>query len=239
VSVVHAHRRIVATPIAPAGFPHGGPAHAHRGGCGSPSAVEPAARGRAVSRARPGGGRQRAAGVRSDRGGRGDAAEAGRARAAVHGGRGVRHRPGRLRVARGVSDSSAPRPARVRRLRRGWGRAPRARARPPDPAPARPTGSSSGGSWTGARSRSRPRSAASAPRCASTSTSGATSFAPWRSGRARWGRASCRPPWAGDFSDHAVVGRTRIPGRAEVYWELPEGPFVYWRARITSVELLD
>lgn len=46
-------------------------------------------------------------------------------------------------------------------------------------------------------------------------------------------------PWAGDSGEYAVVGDTRLPTRAEVYWDLDEGRFVYWRGRITSAELLD
>lgn len=46
-------------------------------------------------------------------------------------------------------------------------------------------------------------------------------------------------PWAGDFSEYAVVGDIRTPTRAEVYWDLDEGRFVYWRGGVTSVELLD
>jgi hypothetical protein len=44
-------------------------------------------------------------------------------------------------------------------------------------------------------------------------------------------------PWLGVFSDYAVVGGIRLPTRADVHWELPEGPFVYWRGTVTSVEL--
>jgi hypothetical protein len=31
----------------------------------------------------------------------------------------------------------------------------------------------------------------------------------------------------------------RIPTCAEAYWELDQERFVYWRARVTSAELLD
>ena len=44
-------------------------------------------------------------------------------------------------------------------------------------------------------------------------------------------------PWAGSFGDYAVVGGIRVPTRGEVRWELPDGPFVYWRGTITSLEL--
>jgi Family of unknown function (DUF6544) len=53
----------------------------------------------------------------------------------------------------------------------------------------------------------------------------------------REGKTSVRRPWAGRFGDYAVVGGIRIPTRGEVRWELPDGPFTYWRATITSLEL--
>jgi hypothetical protein len=53
------------------------------------------------------------------------------------------------------------------------------------------------------------------------------------------GKTFVPTPWAGEFRDYSIVGGTRIPTSAEVYWKLPEGPFVYWRGSITAVELLD
>lgn len=46
-------------------------------------------------------------------------------------------------------------------------------------------------------------------------------------------------PWGGDFRDHTEVGGVRIPARGEVYWDLPEGRFTYWRATVTDLETLD
>lgn len=43
-------------------------------------------------------------------------------------------------------------------------------------------------------------------------------------------------PWIGEFSDYQHVGGTLVPARGEVRWELPGGPFTYWRGRITSLE---
>ena len=43
--------------------------------------------------------------------------------------------------------------------------------------------------------------------------------------------------WGGRFSDYAWVGGIRIPTRGEVYWDLPDGRFVYWRGQVTAVEL--
>jgi hypothetical protein len=51
------------------------------------------------------------------------------------------------------------------------------------------------------------------------------------------GKTSVPRPWAGSFGDYAVVGGIRVPTRAEVRWELPDGPFPYWRGTITSLEL--
>lgn len=44
-------------------------------------------------------------------------------------------------------------------------------------------------------------------------------------------------PWAGTYGDYAIVGGVRVPTRGEVRWELPDGPFVYWRGTIASLEL--
>lgn len=44
-------------------------------------------------------------------------------------------------------------------------------------------------------------------------------------------------PWRGHVGDFAVLGGIRVPTRAEVGWDLPEGLFVYWQGRITGVEL--
>jgi len=52
------------------------------------------------------------------------------------------------------------------------------------------------------------------------------------------GRAIAPTPWSGTFWDHAPAGGLRVPMRAEVAWHLPEGPFTYWRAEVTSVEVV-
>lgn len=51
------------------------------------------------------------------------------------------------------------------------------------------------------------------------------------------GKASVPTPWGGVFGDYEVVGGIRLPTRADVRWELPEGPFAYWSGRVTSLEL--
>ena len=42
--------------------------------------------------------------------------------------------------------------------------------------------------------------------------------------------------WVGLFRDYAEVGGIRIPTEAEVYWDLPDGPFTYWRGTVTSLQ---
>jgi hypothetical protein len=44
--------------------------------------------------------------------------------------------------------------------------------------------------------------------------------------------------WGGELSDYRTLGGMRMPTRGEVYWELTEGRFVYWRGEITSAEAL-
>lgn len=62
------------------------------------------------------------------------------------------------------------------------------------------------------------------------------SFAEGRSYRE--GKRTAPRPWGGAFSEYAVLGGIRVPTRAEVRWDLPGGPFTYWRGTITSIELL-
>jgi hypothetical protein len=42
--------------------------------------------------------------------------------------------------------------------------------------------------------------------------------------------------WIGEYRDYTTFGGIRMPGRGEVRWELPEGPFTYWRGAITAAE---
>jgi Family of unknown function (DUF6544) len=41
--------------------------------------------------------------------------------------------------------------------------------------------------------------------------------------------------WGGEFGDYVSLGGIRVPGSAEVWWELPEGRFTYWRGEVTSL----
>ena len=48
------------------------------------------------------------------------------------------------------------------------------------------------------------------------------------------GRGVVPTPFSGGFTDYQHVGAVRLPTTAEVRWELPDGPFVYFRGRVTS-----
>ena len=43
--------------------------------------------------------------------------------------------------------------------------------------------------------------------------------------------------WIGEYADYQQFNGTRLPTRGEVRWELADGPFVYWRGTITSLDL--
>jgi hypothetical protein len=49
------------------------------------------------------------------------------------------------------------------------------------------------------------------------------------------GRTAVDTPFAGRFGDYVELGGVRVPGGAEVSWELPEGPFTYWRGEVVSL----
>ena len=42
-------------------------------------------------------------------------------------------------------------------------------------------------------------------------------------------------PWHHDFSDHPVYNSVRIPASAIATYDKSDGPWVYWRGKITSV----
>ena len=44
--------------------------------------------------------------------------------------------------------------------------------------------------------------------------------------------------WSGAFSDYQMFEGVRVPTSAEVTWHLPEGPFTYWRGRVTEFRLI-
>src|SRR5205823_4286288 len=46
-------------------------------------------------------------------------------------------------------------------------------------------------------------------------------------------------PWIGTYGDYQELAGVRVPTRGEVRWELPEGPFTYWRGTVTSLRRSD
>ena len=57
--------------------------------------------------------------------------------------------------------------------------------------------------------------------------------------RPRLEAGSTITPWVGEYHDYRELEGSWVPTRGEVRWELPSGPFTYWRGRITSLELVD
>jgi len=50
------------------------------------------------------------------------------------------------------------------------------------------------------------------------------------------GRRAVPTPWRGEFADYASMeGGLRMPRSGKVWWEIPDGPFVYWEGEITGV----
>jgi hypothetical protein len=49
------------------------------------------------------------------------------------------------------------------------------------------------------------------------------------------GRTAIDTPFTATFGDYVELGGVRVPGSAEVSWELPEGPFTYWRGEVASL----
>lgn len=48
------------------------------------------------------------------------------------------------------------------------------------------------------------------------------------------GAAAIETPWSGLFGDYRTFNGCRAPTVAEALWSLPEGPFTYWRGRVTD-----
>jgi hypothetical protein len=55
--------------------------------------------------------------------------------------------------------------------------------------------------------------------------------------RPRLEAANATTRWIGEYADYQQLDGVRLPTRGEVRWQLPDGPFVYWRGRITSLDL--
>ncbi len=54
--------------------------------------------------------------------------------------------------------------------------------------------------------------------------------------RPRAEAGNARTAWVGEFSDYRDFGGALVPEHGAVRWELPEGPFTYWRGTISSLE---
>lgn len=46
-----------------------------------------------------------------------------------------------------------------------------------------------------------------------------------------------RHPWGGEFSDYREFDGIRVPTRGEVFWDLPDGRYKYWKGEILAWEL--
>lgn len=46
-------------------------------------------------------------------------------------------------------------------------------------------------------------------------------------------------PWIGEYREYTSFAGVRLPTHAEVRWELPGGPFTYWRCTVTSFEVFE
>lgn len=51
------------------------------------------------------------------------------------------------------------------------------------------------------------------------------------------GKRTVEGPFGGTFGDFRELGGVRVPTTAEVAWELPDGPFPYFRSRLAALEL--
>ncbi|MGH3426141.1 MAG: DUF6544 family protein, partial [Mycobacteriales bacterium] len=52
------------------------------------------------------------------------------------------------------------------------------------------------------------------------------------------GKTSVTTRWSGAFAEYKTFGGVWIPTRAEATWQLPEGPFTYWRGRVIEFRVL-
>ncbi len=52
------------------------------------------------------------------------------------------------------------------------------------------------------------------------------------------GRSVVDTAWSGAFGAYRSFGQLRVPKEAEVTWQLPGGPFTYWRGRVTACRIL-
>ena len=53
--------------------------------------------------------------------------------------------------------------------------------------------------------------------------------------RRKVGRDWIETPWGGTFEAYDTLGGVRIPTVATVFWDLPDGRYVYFRGRVTAL----
>ncbi len=52
------------------------------------------------------------------------------------------------------------------------------------------------------------------------------------------GKSSVDTGWHGEVDGYTSFGNIRMPSRARVSWDLPEGLFTYWEGEVTSAEVI-
>ncbi len=52
------------------------------------------------------------------------------------------------------------------------------------------------------------------------------------------GKSLVETAWSGTFGEYRLFDRVQVPTIAEVTWHLREGPFTYWRGRVTEFRVL-
>ena len=52
------------------------------------------------------------------------------------------------------------------------------------------------------------------------------------------GKSVVETPWSGAFREYRMFDGLMVPTAAEVTWQLPEGPFTYWRGRVVEFRVL-
>jgi hypothetical protein len=52
------------------------------------------------------------------------------------------------------------------------------------------------------------------------------------------GKSLVETPWLGTFSEYRMFDGIRVPTNVEATWHLADGPFTYWRGRVTEFRVL-
>ena len=51
------------------------------------------------------------------------------------------------------------------------------------------------------------------------------------------GKSIIETPWSGIYRDYKTWDGVSLPAFAEAAWQLPEGPFPYWRGHVRELRL--